>query len=534
MWLRQFSSCLILCLTSLMLNAQISPDKPNSLLVKFKEGSNYDTVINRHKRSYANRSNIRMISSRKSIFKLDFEEKQDVETAKSQLEQEPTVELVQYNYKLNRRGGTATPNDPFFPEQWNLDRIGVQNLWDRTTGGRSPCGDTIVIAVFDYGFDQEHEDLQNVIWYNKGEIPNNNFDDDQNGYKDDYAGLNLDTGDDKHGVDPEYHGTSVSSVITANSNNGIGIAGVNWQVKLLIISSEEKSQALAVEAFEYIRALRQKYNETNGAEGAYIVAVNNSWGQEGLFEEDFQLMCDMFNDLGEVGILSVGSTENDQSNTDLFGDIPSDCSSDYLIIVTNTDQNDELAVAAWGKENVDLGAPGEQIQVAGPNNSYRKDSGTSFSAPLVTGAIGLLYSLNEATFCDDARLSPTEAILNLKRYLLDGVTEASTLKDKTVSGGILNLGRSADMVTGIKEPTNLAVQVYPNPVFDQFYLDLTSLSGSIQLSIVDLAGKVLSRHNIKAGSNGMTIDCGSWPAGPYFLRIRSENESGYQKIIKVD
>ena len=90
------------------------------------------------------------------------------------------------------------------------------------------------------------------------------------------------------------------------------------------------------------------------------------------------------------------------------------------------------------------------------------------------------------------------------------------------------------MVTGIKEPTNLAVQVYPNPVFDQFYLDLTSLSGSIQLSIVDLAGKVLSRHNIKAGSNGMTIDCGSWPAGPYFLRIRSENESGYQKIIKVD
>lgn len=535
MWSRPLCILLIGFLSYTLVTAQsVKEEKPSSLLVRFKPGTDYDRIINQHHRAYGNRTNVRMISGRKSIYKMDFEQPADMDQVRAALEQDPLVEMVQYNYKLKRRGSTTTPNDPFFGEQWNLDRIGLKTLWDRTTGGLTPCGDTIVIAVFDFGFDQEHEDLQDLIWYNRGEIPNNNFDDDQNGYKDDYAGLNLDTGNDKHGVDPEYHGTSVSSIISANSNNGIGIAGVNWQVKLLIISSEEKDQALAVEAYEYIRALREKYNETNGAEGAYIVAVNNSWGQEGLFEEDFQLMCDMYNDLGEVGILSVGSTENDQVNTDVFGDIPSDCSSDYLIIVTNTDQNDELAVGGFGKENVDLGAPGEQVQVAAPNNGYRKDSGTSFSAPLVSGAIGLLYSLDEATFCDDARLSPTEAILNLKRYILDGVTALPSLKDRTVSGGRLNLGRTADMVTGTQRPPFAPVQVYPNPVRDEFFIDLSSLNGPVELSVLDLTGKVISHQLIQAGSPGQAIRCDQWPAGPYFLQVRSDEISGYQKLIKAE
>ncbi|MBK8505001.1 MAG: S8 family peptidase [Saprospiraceae bacterium] len=322
-------------------------------------------------------------------------------------------------------------------------------------------------------------------------------------------------------------------MVAANSNNSIGIAGVNWNVKLLIISSEEKDQALAVEAYEYIWALRKKYNDTNGSEGAYVVAVNNSWGQEGLFEKDFQLMCDMYNDLGEVGILSVGATENDQANTDEFGDIPSDCSSDYLIIVTNTDQNDELAIAAWGKENVDLGAPGEQIQVAAPNNSYGKDSGTSFSTPHVSGAIGLIYSLKEATFCDDARLSPTEAILNLKRYILDGVTIVPTLKDKTVSGGRLNLGKTVDMVTSSRDHTNQPILVYPNPVKTGFFIYLAQFSSEVDVTVTDISGQIIYHQSKKSSIENSVINAEQWPAGTYILQIRSRDISGYQKIIKL-
>lgn len=528
--------CLLILVTTglpTLVSAQANDVVPLSILVKFRQDAAYHHLINSHRRQYQNRSDIRMVSPRKSIYKFSFETVADVLAAKTRFEQDPAVETVVFNHKLTRRGGTVTPNDPLFSQQWNLDKIGLPALWEKTTGGLTPCGDTIVIAVFDFGFDQQHEDMQDLIWYNRDEIPNNGFDDDQNGYKDDYAGLNLDTGDDKHGIAPDYHGTSVSSVIAANSNNGLGLAGVNWQVKLLIVSSEEKDQALAVEAYEYILALRKKYNDTNGAEGAYIVAVNNSWGQEGLFEEDFQLMCDMYNDLGESGILSVGSTENDQVNTDVFGDIPSDCSSDYLIIVTNTDQKDELAVGGFGKMNVDLGAPGEQIRVVAASNSYGYDSGTSFSAPHVTGAIGLIYSLEEAPFCDHARLSPTEAILDLKRYILDGVTLNETLEGRTVSGGRLNLGRTVDMVTASRQPRAEAVHAYPNPVNANLYIDRGDFGDHLQLVVRDITGRIVYEQSTLTGPDILVIQTGHWPSGTYVVQLRSQARTGFQKVVKL-
>jgi hypothetical protein len=241
----------------------------------------------------------------------------------------------------------------------------------------------------------------------------------------------------------------------------------------------------------------------------------------------------MYNDLGEVGILSVGSTENDQVNTDVFGDIPSDCSSDYLIIVTNTDQQDNLAVGGFGKENVDLGAPGEQIQVAAPNNGYRKDSGTSFSAPHVTGAIGLIYSLEEATFCDNARISPTEAILSLKRYILDGVTLSESLKGKTVSGGRLNLGKTVDMVTSATVKKFEVIHTYPNPVHTSFYIDCENYGETINLMIRDVTGRIIHQESNLPNIENLIVVADSWPAGPYILQLQGKKLSGYQKIMKL-
>ncbi|NND34114.1 MAG: S8 family serine peptidase [Saprospiraceae bacterium] len=504
-----------------------------SLLVKFKSTTDSELYINSLNKRALAPGHIRMVSARKSIYKLSYNGQKEMQAAREQLESDPRVETVVINHKLTRRGGTTTPNDPLFSQQWNLDRIGLTSLWDRTTGGLTPCGDTIVVAVFDFGFDAGHQDMQDIMWHNKDEVPNNGFDDDDNGYTDDYAGLNLDTGNDRHEVDVEYHGTSVSSVVTANTNNSLGLAGVNWHVKLLIVSSEEKDQALAVEAYEYIRALRKKYNDTGGLEGAYVVAVNNSWGQEGLFEEDFQLMCDMYNDLGEVGIISVGSTENDQVNTDVFGDIPSDCSSDYLIIVTNTDRDDALAVGGFGKENVDLGAPGEQIKVAGPENTYIEESGTSYSAPHVAGAIGLIYSLEEGTFCDNARLDPTQTILNLKRYILDGVTVVPTLDGRTVSGGRLNLGKTVDMVTSTANSTIEPILVFPNPARSFFDIEIPQISGVFNLIITDVTGKLIITQTMPASNDLVRISTRDWSAGTYFLRIKGELINAYQIVVKM-
>ncbi len=507
--------------------------QPGELIIRLRPGTSINAVINTHQRSA--RSTTKILSRRTNVHLLRYPHGSNLKEVMDELARHPDVDDVQYNRKMVKRGRLATPNDPFFSAQWNLERIGLPDLWNETTGGTTPCGDTIVIAVNDFGIDLDHEDLQGLFWKNPQEIPNNGFDDDGNGYKDDHLGLNIETGDDKHIIDEEdYHGTSVASIIASNTDNGLGMAGINWHLKLLIISSEDTDEAAAIEAFEYAYALRKKYNDTDGAEGAYIVALNNSWGYEGGFEEDFQILCGMFNDLGEVGILTVGATENDQVNTDVFGDFPSDCSSDFLLVVTNSDEEDRLSVAGFGAENVDLSAPGEGIYVADRNNGYRPIGGTSYATPHVSGAIGLLYSLEAATFCDDARLSPTEAILQLKRYILEGTTPLPTLQDKTVSGGRLNLMSTAQMVTGIKDLEPGYFELYPNPTTDFIFVDTRNYGSQITLSVFDSMGKRLIKLQPKNGASRLLmVHTASWPMGTYIVQLQDAEQLGLRKVLKL-
>ncbi|MDX1410455.1 MAG: S8 family serine peptidase, partial [Saprospiraceae bacterium] len=126
------------------------------------------------------------------------------------------------------------PNDQLWSEQWDMERIGMPQAWDISTGGLTTRGDTIVIAILDDGYDLTHEDLTGQIWHNHGEVPNDGVDNDQNGYIDDHAGLYLQSGNDDHPV--AQHGTAVAGIIGASGNNGIGITGINWNIRILAIS----------------------------------------------------------------------------------------------------------------------------------------------------------------------------------------------------------------------------------------------------------------------------------------------------------
>ena len=474
----------------------------------------------------------KLLSEDLGIRRFDFITEDDLEAMELFLGYQPGVLRVQRNRKFKTR--SRIPNDPFYPQQWNLERIGLPLIWDVTTGGITPCGDTIVIAVFDAGLDISHSDLQLNFWRNPQEIPYNGFDDDQNGYIDDYLGLNLDTGNDDHHISSDYHGTAVTSVIGAVGNNNIGIAGINWNVKLLVISSLEKDEANVIEAFEYIKQLRIKYDATGGQEGAYVVAVNNSWGHEGGFAEDFPMTCEMFNSLGEVGIINVGATENDQVNTDIFGDIPSDCSSDYLIIVTNTDQQDNLSIAGWGRNNVDLGAPGESIYAASPADKYRTQGGTSFAAPHVTGAIGLLYSLPGSDFCDVAKISPTEAIKRIKTALLSGVTPLPSLEDRTVSGGRLDLSKTVELITQSND-TEIQddIRVFPNPAGNTLNIQTISLDEMMtQIEILDIIGKSVYADQGPVPGSITQIKLHAFPNGLYALKLTTSKRTYSTLFIK--
>ncbi len=334
-----------------------------------------------------------------------------------------------------------TPNDPDYSLQRHLTLVDCEKAWDFSVGGSTTGGKEIVVAVLDDGFFPEHEDLVENLWFNDGEIAGNGIDDDSNGHIDDYFGLNVRTGDDNHVL--KSHGTGVAGIVGARGDNGKGITGVNWDVKLMLISNVGFVSEL-IEANNYVKNQRQLFNESNGEEGAFVVAANFSAGFPAAFEEDQPIMCQTYNALGEQGVLSVSAPPNRDDNIDVIGDLPALCSSPYLIIVTNTavDTDELFSNAGFGSENVDLAAPGQGSISTRLDNQYDTFGGTSAAAPHVSGAISLMYSV----ICDDFESmvdnSPGEAALEIKKLILENTDSKSSLDGKTVSAGRLNIFQS--------------------------------------------------------------------------------------------
>ncbi|MBT8232927.1 MAG: S8 family serine peptidase [Bacteroidia bacterium] len=345
-----------------------------------------------------------------------------------------SAESISENLNLEKR--EVIPNDLFYADQWNLKVIAADKVWEETTGGKTFNGDDIVIAVMDDGFDVSHSDLKENYWINNGEIPGDGLDNDGNGYIDDVMGVNIQNNTGVHaGVS---HGTLVSGILGAKGDNGLGIAGINWDAKILLVSGVSNIGEI-IKSLEYIYDLKKKYIETNGAEGANVVVNNFSGGIKKQFPSAFPSWCEQYEILGEVGILSVGAVANENFDVEIEGDMPTLCNSDYLIMVTNTNINDvKVSDAAFGTVSVDLGAPGEVIISSEIGDDYDNISGTSASAPHVAGAIALLYSIPCQNFADIADQNPSEIALTVKRAILDGVDDIPSLSE-SLSGGRLNI-----------------------------------------------------------------------------------------------
>ena len=362
-------------------------------------------------------------------------------------EQSPLIDAVEYNYLRPTLADPIIPNDPMYPEQWNLPLMKLPQAWAIEKGDRN-----VVLAIIDSGIDYRHDDLAPKAWINPGEVPENGLDDDGNGYVDDVYGWdftdapNLQAeGDylegDNEPIDESGHGTHVAGIAGAMPDNGIGVAGVAWECPLMAIRAglslggssrlQDDDSAAAI-----------VYAVDNGAN-----VINMSWGSE---RRSFVIQ-DAIDYAHARGAVLVAAAGNSQKPTAIFP-----AAYRKVIAVASTEQNQQRFYQSNFGASVDIGAPGNVILSTQINNQYRLLTGTSMAAPHVAGVAALILAKRPALTHEAVRhilISTTDPVyqeesdavdekfvgagtVNAERALLaSGALQARILAPETNSGG---------------------------------------------------------------------------------------------------
>lgn len=311
-----------------------------------------------------------------------------------------------------------SPNDPYMSLLYGMTKIEAPAAWDKTTGSND-----VIVAVIDTGIDFTHPDLAANMWTNPNEIAGNGVDDDQNGVIDDIYGFNAITNGAANG-DDHGHGTHCAGTIGGRGDNSIGVAGVNWNIKLMSIkfldSNGSGSTYDAIEGIEYTTALKNK--------GFPIVATSNSWSGGGYSSA----LYNAINQAKQAGVLFIAAAGNAGMNNDSYNVYPANYSLDNIISVAASDQYDSKAsFSNYGVQTVDIAAPGVSIASTVPGNKYAWMSGTSMATPHVAGAVGLLRAYNPSLSWQETR-----------DLILYGADQISGLASYVPNGRRLNINKS--------------------------------------------------------------------------------------------
>ncbi|MCE0494868.1 S8 family serine peptidase [Vibrio salinus] len=414
----------------------------NSVLIRFT--SNALPNQKQQARQLVNGTLIRGYGIVNALEHLQLGPGRNVDKAIETLQQLPFVSYAEPDYVIR-----PDTNDQYYGLLWGLENTGqdirgvtgvydsdidADLAWSTTTGNPD-----LIVAVIDTGVDYNHNDLNENVWINPGEIAGNGIDDDGNGYIDDIYGYDF-FSNDSNPIDEEGHGTHVAGTICAESNNNIGISGVAWQCKIMalrFLGPNGGYTSDAITALDYAVAKGVKIS-------------NNSWGGGGYSQGLYDAISNAAAN-GHVFVAAAGNGGADSigDDTDILPHYPSSYNLENIISVAATNNRDQLAgFSNYGLNSVDVGAPGVNI-VSTMLGSYYWSSGTSMAAPHVAGVAALILSLH-----------PDWGYTEIKDRLLSTIRPVAVLSGKTVTGGVIDAQAATTDATSVPNaPDNLTTTV---------------------------------------------------------------------------
>ena len=318
-------------------------------------------------------------------------------------EADPAVSYAEPNYKVT---ASIVPDDPDYDQLWAMNEVSAPEAWDRTTGSSD-----VIVAIVDSGVDYTHPDLAANMWVNTNEIPDNGIDDDKNGFVDDYRGWDF-FSEDPDPMDENGHGTHCAGTIGAVGNNGVGIAGYNWQVRLMPLKFLGPDGS--GHTFDATQAVL--YGSLMGAQ-----VMNHSWGG-GAYSKTLK------DALGASSAVMAVCGGNDGKNLDQESFYPASYDCENIISVAATDSNGDLAYFSnYGMNSIDVAAPGVAILSTVLNGGYEYYKGTSMATPQVSGLAALICAAD-----------PSASSLDIIRTIISHTTPSSKVADKVKSGGVID------------------------------------------------------------------------------------------------
>lgn len=302
--------------------------------------------------------------------------------------------------RLHAPDRKVEPNDSLYSDQTYLRHLRLPEAWDIVKAEDS--SPPVVIAIVDGGGDWQHEDLLANVWTNANEIPDNGVDDDTNGFIDDVHGVNFANEDDNNN-DPTgqpqtpgntWHGTAVAGAASAVTDNSTGLAGAAWNAKLMHINAGCTNEEFICYGYEGVL-----YAAANGAD-----IINASWGAYlfGDAQEEFQMIDEALDLATDMGALVVVAAGNENSNSDVFPNYPTNHPRVLSVGATARDSRRRTGSSNYGLR-VSVFAPGAGIITTAPDGAYNPASGTSFASPLVSGIAALVLTRYPSISADALR-----------------------------------------------------------------------------------------------------------------------------------